>query len=297
MADTDDPLWPHFKPRWLKLEKAGNGFLVAGGYGLFLKQQWLLGEDEQPIVIALERWPDSAPRATGDMDLVVALDLIADEDANRQLHSILETQGFKVSDKPSGKRWKFLKEIEANKHVLVELHAPLASDGKIADAVKADRCRVKNKRSLGEEGVHGRTNQEAGGCELHPFEFELEGVRISVPNSVTWTVMKLTAAEDNWKRSLEDHRESNDRKYYRDQAIKHGHDACRAVAMMTENERDSSGEVVQAIKNTPPFNRAAEIYRDFFGGEENWANEVLRDRWLPEDLEVIHGILASWYNA
>ena len=36
MAETDDPLWPHFKPLWLEFEKAGKGVLVAGGYGLYL---------------------------------------------------------------------------------------------------------------------------------------------------------------------------------------------------------------------------------------------------------------------
>ena len=112
MADIDDPLCPHFKPLWLELEKAGKGILVAGGYGLFLKQQWLLGEGAQPIVVPLERWPDAAPRATGDMDLIVALDLIADENANKLLFAALEEQGFEVSREPHGKRWKYFKTTD-----------------------------------------------------------------------------------------------------------------------------------------------------------------------------------------
>lgn len=296
MTETDDPLWLHFKPLWLEFEKAGNGILVAGGYGLFLRQQWLLSGEAQPIVIPLERWPDPAPRATGDMDLIVALYLIADENANRQLLSALENQGFVVSRESHGKRWKYFKQIGTNQTVIVELHAPKPSDD-ASEGLRANRFAVKHKPSLGEQGVHGRTNQEAVGSELYPFRFELEGVQVDVPNPVTWTVMKLTAAEDNWKRSQEDRRDADDRKYYRDQAIKHGHDACRAVAMMTEEERDSSGEIVEAIRDTPPFNRAAEIYRDFFVSEDDWANEVLRDRWSAEDLEAIQGILASWYGA
>jgi hypothetical protein len=297
MAETDDPLWPHFKPLWLELEKAGKGVLVAGGYGLFLKQQWLLGAGAQPIVVPLERWPDAAPRATGDMDLIVALDLIADETANKRFFTALEEQGFEVSREPHGKRWKYFKEIEKDKHVIVELHAPMPDDDAEAEGLKANRFAVKHKPSLGEQGIHGRTNHEAIGSELHPFRFELEVVQIVVPNPVTWTVMKLTAAEDTWNRSQDDQREPDDRKYYRDQAIKHGHDACRAVAMMTVEERDSSGEVVETIMDTPPFKRASEIHRDFFTGEDDWPNEILRDRWLPEDLEVIQGILTSWYNA
>lgn len=297
MADTDDPLWSHFKPLWHELEKAGKGVLVAGGYGLFLKQQWLLGEGAQPIVVPLERWPDAVPRATGDMDLIVALDLIADETANKLLFAALAEQGFKVSREPHGKRWKYFKEIDTDKHVIVELHAPMPDDDTAAENLKANRFAVKHKPSLGEQGVHGRTNHEAIGSELYGFRFELEGVQIAVPNPVTWTVMKLTAAEDTWNRSQDDQRETDDRRYYRDQAIKHGHDACRAVAMMTIEEREASGEVIEEIKDTVPFRRASEIYRNFFTSEDHWANEILRDRWLSEDLELIQGILTSCYNA
>ena len=78
MIDIDDPLWAHFKPLWLDFEKAGGAILVAGGYGLFLKQQWLLESDTERIVIPLEGWQDAVPRATKDMDLVVSLDLISE---------------------------------------------------------------------------------------------------------------------------------------------------------------------------------------------------------------------------
>jgi len=297
MTDTDDPLWPHFKPLWLELEKAGKGVLVAGGYGLFLKQQWLLGEGAQAIAVPLERWPDAVPRATGDMDLIVALDLIADETANKLLFAALAEQGFNVSREPHGKRWKYFKEIDTGKHVIVELHAPMPDDDTAAENLKANRFAVKHKPSLGGQGVHGRTNHEAIGSELYCFRFELEGVQIAVPNPVTWTVMKLTAAADTWNRSQDDQRETGDRRYYRDQAIKHGHDACRAVAMMTIEERAALGEVVEAIKDAAPFRRASEIYRNFFTGEDHWANEILRGRWLAEDLELIQGILTSCYNA
>jgi hypothetical protein len=297
MTNIADPLWTHFKPLWLDFQKAGEGVLVAGGYGLFLKQQFLLGARDQPIVIPLERWPDAAPRATGDMDLIVALDLIADDTANKRLFTALEEQGFVVSAKPHGKRWQYFKEIGKDQHVFVELHAPLPGDDNESENLQSNRFAVKHKPSLGEQGVHGRTNQEAIGSELHPFRFEMEGIKVAVPNPVTWTVMKLTAAEDTWKRSREEQRESKDRRHFREQAIKHGHDACRAVAMMTIEERDSSAEVIEAIRDTPPFIRASEIYRNFFNGDDGWADEVLKGRWLTEDMEVIQDILASWYSA
>ena len=253
-----DPLWTHFKPLWLEFAKAGNGVLVAGGYGLFLKQQWLL-RNSKAIVVLLDRWPDAAPRATGDMDLIVSLDLIGNEAANKQLYTALEEQGFTVSEKLHGKRWKYFKEIEKDKHVIVELHAPMPDGDARDDNLAANRFAVKHKPSLGDEGVHGRTNREAIGSELYPFRFELETIQIAVPNPVTWTVMKLTAVEDTWTRSQDVKREPEDKMYFRNQAIKHGHDACRAVAMMTIEERDSTAEVIEAIRDTPPFERFGNI--------------------------------------
>ena len=41
-APVDDPLWPEFKLLWGDLKEAGDSLLVAGGYGLLLKQHWLI---------------------------------------------------------------------------------------------------------------------------------------------------------------------------------------------------------------------------------------------------------------
>ena len=109
--------------------------------------------------------------------------------------------------------------------------------------------------------------------------------------------MKLAAAEDTWKNSLDAEKTPQDRGFFRLQALKHGNDVCRVVAMMTLAERDSSSEVVDAIRDSHPFQRASEIYRNFFAGADDWANNVLADSWLAEDLETIHGILRSWYGA
>lgn len=294
MTEINDPLWSHFTPLWLDFEKTGGQVSVAGGYGLFLKQQYLLHAGAEPIVVPFERWPDAAPRATGDMDLIIGLDLISDKDANNHLLKALERAGFEVSREARGKRWQFFKELDDDRHVIVELHAPKPEED--AKGFKANQFTIKHKPSLGDEGIHGRTNQEAIGSELHPFLFELESVQIAVPNPVTWTIMKLTAAEDTWKRSQETHREANDRNFFRSQALKHGHDACRAVAMITVAERDASKEVIEALKETPQFLRASEIYKDFFAGEYDWANEVLKDKWQPDDLQTIHTVLASWFT-
>lgn len=295
MTAIDDELWTHFKPLWRDFNAVGDDLLIAGGYGLFLKQQWLLKQEHPAIVVPLERWPDATPRATKDLDLVIGLDLIADESTNGQLLEALERHGFKVSERPQGKRWQFVKELGKDRQVIAELHAQAPTDK--VENLKADRIRVKHKPSLGDEGVHGRLNPEAVGSHIQPFRFSTDDTEIVVPNAITWSVMKLTAAEDRWLRSQDLEEDAENRTFSRAQAIKHGHDVCRAVAMMSVEERDSASDVIAAIQDTPQFERSTSIYNEFFAGEENWANEVLADRWLADDLATIHAVLGSWYYA
>lgn len=70
----DDILWPHFRPLWFELRDLGAGeILIAGGYGLYLKQLWLGGNRELQIVIPLEQWVDAAPRVTNDSSASIDL--------------------------------------------------------------------------------------------------------------------------------------------------------------------------------------------------------------------------------
>ena len=53
---ADDPLWNEFRALWTALPFTTNQVQLAGGYGLFLKQQWLLVNRSKPIIIPLETW-------------------------------------------------------------------------------------------------------------------------------------------------------------------------------------------------------------------------------------------------
>ena len=80
-----DDLWPHFAPLWTDLRAITPGLLLAGGYGLFLKQQWLLSQMEArtpteqggiATLVDMARWMNPTPRVTKDLDFVVQLDMI-----------------------------------------------------------------------------------------------------------------------------------------------------------------------------------------------------------------------------
>ena len=294
MRSINDELWAHFQPLWQDFLAIGRDVLVAGGYGLFLKQQWLLQQDAPEIVLPLSRWQDATPRVTKDLDLVVGLDLVADQTRNEQLLSALSAQGFCVSENPAGKRWQFVKELGDRRRVIAELHTPSPSAG--YENLKTDGIRVKHKPSLGEDGVHGRLNPEAVGASIHSFSFSYQDTPLMLPNALTWSIMKLSAAADRWQLSQDGNSDAELRSFSNAQAIKHGNDVFRIIAMMSRAERDSCEAVKEEIQGFPEFQHAAEIYRNFFVGAEQWADEVLQSNWLPEDRMIMHSVLASWFT-
>jgi hypothetical protein len=52
-GNEQDELWPHFVPIWTDLRNIAPGLLLAGGYGLFLKQQWLQVNPDVPVIVPI----------------------------------------------------------------------------------------------------------------------------------------------------------------------------------------------------------------------------------------------------
>ena len=288
-----DEMGPVFGPLLSDLngvrEKA---ILVAGGYGLFLKQSWLLQNPHMPVIVPISQWRDNAPRVTKDLDLVVGLDLISSADAQVEILNIMQNHGFRVSRE--NPRWQFVKAMSANRNLIVELHSPLPTGDQ--HGLKADKIRVKRKPSLGSSGIHARTNPEAVGSELRPFEFEVQGMSVQVPNPVTWGIMKLTAANDRWKLAEDPDSAEELRSYSRAQAIKHAQDVARVVAMVNRDESDAASSVVEAVKTTLEFNKAASIFIDCFDSEQQWGSQVSSENWNEESLALIRTTLRQWFG-
>ena len=288
----DDPLWPHFGPLWVDLQDtASQSILIAGGYGLFLKQKFLRANVGIPVVVPLDRWPNASPRVTNDLDLVIGLDLIADEKTQHAFKIALDKHGFSVNER--NPRWQFEKRVSETHRVVVDLHAPLPA--KDQSNLQTHGRRVKRKPSLGEEGIHGHTNPEAVGCDLHPFRFEVDGTSIRVPNPVTWSIMKLTAMSDRWTISDDAAHSEERREFNRQQSIKHAKDVCRVVALVTRDEIDTVLPVVEAIRATPEFTHATQIFNTLLTDDARLAAQIAAG-WRLEDFNLIRSTLSSWFN-
>src|SRR5690606_4353064 len=148
--------------------------------------------------------------------LVINLDFLKDEKAQVAITDILKKLEYSVTRQ--NPRWQFEKNI-GERRIIVELH----TESPPTDAVGLTSCRIRVKRkpSLKANGIHGRKNPEAIGCGEHPFTLPIEDRVILVPNPITWSIMKLTAMDDQWNRSQELERSERDRTICRKQAEKH----------------------------------------------------------------------------
>ena len=293
LMTIDDPMWNEFRPLWKELLLAGDQVHLAGGYGLFLKQRWLLANRDQATVIPLEYWLDATPRVTNDLDIVVGLALLASAEAQRSMAQALEQNDFKVVEEHP--RWQFEKQLEPDRHVLVDLHAelPEPDDPNLALDKK---MRVKHKPSLGDEGVHGRQNPQAAGCSLYPFLFQVQDITISVPNPVTWSVMKLISTRDRRQKSEDSEKNEEYRSFHHYEAIKHARDVARIIAMTTRDERDRADEVIAKIREHAYFAEAVATCDQLFIREDGWGAQVARQHWRADDINLIRDVLAGWFR-
>jgi hypothetical protein len=290
---SDDPMWNEFRPLWSRMLVAGNQVHLAGGYGLFLKQRWLLANRSEPIIIPVEKWQDPTPRVTNDLDIIIGLDLLASKEAQRAIVEAMQENYFTVVEK--NPRWQFQKQLDPDRRILVDLHAELPESENPKLSLD-NRLRIKHKPSLGEEGVHGRQNPQAAGCSLHPFFFQIDEITISVPNPVTWSVMKLISTRDRRQRSEDTEKSEEYRTFHRQHAMKHAQDVTRVVAMTTRDERDRSFEVISTIRESACFADAIEVCDQLFRPHDGWGSQVAARAWRNDDFNVIRETLRAWFR-
>ena len=291
--DQRDPLWPHFAPLWAELRTIAPGLVLTGGYGLFLKQKWLLTEAGRavPTVVHVYQWGDQTPRVTKDLDFIAEVNLIASAEMQRQLDGVLAKQGFTVV--PKNARWQFEKRIDAQRSIVLDFHAPTPHEER--DDVRVQARRVKPSPSQGQIGIHGRENPEAFGCGLHPFNFTIDDVAVVLPNPITMTIMKLVAMRDRRVASQNANVGQAERALEEGQARKHAQDIFRIAAMTTRQESDLAPNVLQLLRPTAVYAAASETFLQLFGSD-SWGTDVVSSAWRPDDVRLILGSLTAWFS-
>lgn len=224
---STDPLLPHLLD--LLADPAADSLILAGGFGLRLKQEHLRQSGARTLV---DQFP--AARATQDLDFFLRIELWSERDRGTALRAALDRLGYR----------------ERVPHLKFE--KPLASDGSEGRSVKVDLMartplpqedipvsRAKDPArhpsrvgsGLGVD-LHGNETPEAFAVEDSPVPLRISGATtdgtpveatVYVPHPYAWLNMKVKAADD-WVRRPKPFSE------------KHAFDVYLLTAMLTAEE-------------------------------------------------------------
>lgn len=260
---------------------------MAGGYGLYLKQQHLESQSLE-TVLDVEMWP--APRATNDLDVFLAAEVVTDSDSMEAIRSVLDKLGYLEIE--SAKFYQFVKPISIAQQVKLDLLAgPL---GRYEECVKRDTRRVRPRRSV---KLHARRVDEALDLEEGCTEIEVTGwlssgerhaAKVLVPQPFSYLMMKLFAFRD--RKDDED----------KDMGRHHALDVLRIVAMMTRHEYEETHRLFGMHAEQEPVRQARQIARECFADEDAIGMIRIREHQLfrPDIgigtfLRDLHALLAG----
>lgn len=207
-----------------ELHAATDGKLplvLAGGYGLYLKQQRLQDIDERTL-FPREEWP--IPRTTEDIDLLLYAEIATNSSRMNEVRAALDRMKFNPID--TAKYYQFVRKDDDGMVKIDLLAGPL---GKHEAHVRADPRRVRPRPSV---KLHARKTPEAIGVEEESVAIAIKnGVDVLIPNALTFVLMKLGALGD---------RADNEAK---DFGRHHALDLYRCVAMLTPREDDAATRI------------------------------------------------------
>ncbi len=261
--------------------------ILAGGYGLFLWQQ-VRAKEGKATVLAGSHWP--SPRATGDLDLFLRLELVADAARMAVLRKALHRLGYEVVE--AVKYTQFVKPLGQGRQVKVDLLA--GPDVRHADRrlVRIHGWRVKPQPGV---GLHARLADDAVGIEQKLRRIRVHGALstgepystdVLLPNGFTYLVMKLCAFRD---------RKDDPTK---DRARHHAVDLFRIAAMLTEDEYEAARGLSEVHREDSAVTGARAVVAEDFSSAHDTGVLRLRERQASvteDDLNEFLAVLAELF--
>ena len=257
--------------------------ILAGGYGLYLKQVHLQETPSSPTLIPGELWP--APRATEDLDVLLRTEVLVDADRMRSIRAALDRLGYLPI--PEAKYMQFVKTFGGGRFVKIDLlTGPL---GTFADdpRLRVDDRRVRPRKSV---QLHAHRTDEATGFQENTLVIPLSGVLSSgeayeavahIPQTFTLLLMKLHAFRDRCRDAE------------KDMARHHALDLYRIVAMMTEVEFQQTRQQVERHQGDPVTGEARRIVTESFSSAESLGSLRLREHPLWDEAMALQAFLSA----
>jgi hypothetical protein len=238
-----------------ELRETDIQLILGGGYGLYLRQEYLTAKGVRTLLEA-DTWP--SPRATNDLDVFLRLEVIADPERVTFLCQALERLGYVAEVK----YMQFVKPLGAMGKVKIDLLTGPEVHDVAGELVKIKEPRVRPK---GTGGLHAYLTEDAIGIEEGLQEIPVEGHlssgerftgRVLLPQGFTYLVMKLCAFRD---------RKEDSRK---DLARHHALDLYRIVAMLSEDEYKRAMDMSAKYRGHEVVGEARRIVADDFASLE-----------------------------
>lgn len=222
------------------------GLLVAGGLGLYLKQQYLVRQGIPTLV------PDlPVARTTQDIDWLMSEQQFVACTNSGGAKAALIKLGFEV-DKDA--RWMKYRRMLGSEEVILDVM--LAPPLPIGISVSGERAKPKHLSEF-----HARFTPDAIGAREFAAPIPLQGTRSSgashacevlIPCALTYATMKLLAFHDR----LEDSR--------KDLGRHHAFDLYRIFAMLTEDDEHRSAQALAKHVTDRKLEEARQVARECF---------------------------------
>lgn len=241
---------------------------MAGGFGLYLKQQHLETLDGEKTLINGELWPPA--RATEDMDLILTTDFVLNVDHMRAMREVLDDLGYV----PVVEHFQFEKETGRGSVKVDLLTGPITPSNRKCEA-KINPPRVRPKENV---ALHAYLTLEAIAGDQGAMLMAVKGntsdgkpaqTQIRILGPFTLLLMKLHAFHDRKDDARQDF------------ARHHALDLYRIVAMLTNSEFNLVEGLVEKQSREAAVQRAKEIAKEFFLHED--AMGILRIQTYVRD--------------
>ena len=249
-----------------KLRGRGIRLILGGGYGLFLKQRHLRAQNVRTR-LSMDMWPEA--RSTSDLDVFLRAEVVTDSKLMGVVRKALDDLDYRVVEE--AKFYQFIKELPRKGHVKLDLLVgPL---GTHEGQARRDKRRVHPIPSV---DLHAHPVDEALCVEEACMEIAVDGHLstgedyqgcVFVPQGFSYLLMKLFAFRD---------RKDDDDK---DMGRHHSLDILRIVAMMTQEECQTTLTKCREYSSHNSLKEARRIVREHFADEESIG--VLRMREHP----------------
>ena len=190
----NDPLNSHLMD--IISDPASTGLILAGGYGIQLKQAHLKEMGERTVIASI---PES--RATQDIDFFLSLSFFLSSEKGKAVRQLLDRLEYTVVLNSENHRFEKRHKLEKqmNNDVIVDF---LARQPLLSEAVKSDSFRVGKNSGA---NLHGRTTVEAFAVEDSPVKLTVKTIGVNdglaiaevlVPHPYAWINLKVRAAHD-----------------------------------------------------------------------------------------------------